>query len=80
VGGTIPVQQGFALRYLLARKMVDLDNLWFSLGVVMVISLLATMTALTVPRFVGMSLTSILLGPSIAAALVIIYSRCRSAK
>src|SRR6476646_5288195 len=70
----------FALRHLLARKMVDLDNLWFSLGVVMVISLLATITALTVQGFVGMSLTSILIGPFIAAALVIIYSRCRSAK
>jgi len=60
--------------------MVDLDHLWFSLGAVLVISLFATITALTVQRFVGMSLTSILLGPFIAAALVVIYSGCRSAK
>jgi len=57
--------------------MVDLDHLWFSLGAVLVISLF---TALTVQRFVGMSLTSILLGLFIAAALVVIYSGCRSAK
>ena len=62
------------------RKMVDLDRLWFSLGVVLVISLIATITALTVQRFVGTSAASILVGPFIAAALVIMYSKCRPAK
>jgi hypothetical protein len=56
------------------------DHPWFSLGVVLVISLLATITALTVQRFVGMSATSILIGPLLAVALVIIYSKCRPAK
>ena len=70
----------FAFRHLLAPKMVNLDQSWPSLGVVLVISLLATITALTVQRFVGTSTTSILVGPFIAGALVIIYSRCRSAK
>jgi hypothetical protein len=60
--------------------MVELDHLWFSLGVVLVISLFATITALTVQRFVGTSATSILVGPFIAAALVIIYSKRRPTK
>ena len=79
VGGTIPVQQGLRSDIYWRLKWL-LDHSWPSLGVVLVISLTATITALTVQRFVGMSLTSILLGPFIAAALVIIYSRCRSAK
>jgi hypothetical protein len=60
--------------------MLDLDHPWFSLGVVLVFSLFATIIALTVQRFVGTSATSILIGPFIAAALVIIYSTWRSAK
>jgi hypothetical protein len=60
--------------------MVDLDHLWFSLGVVLVISLFATITALIVQRFVGTSATSILVGPFIAVALVIIYSKWRATK
>ena len=68
----------FASRHLLAGKMVDLIP--GSLGVVLVIGLIATITALTVQRFVGTSATSVLVGPFIAAALVIIYTKCRSAK
>ena len=60
--------------------MVELDHLWFSLGVVLVISFFATITALTVQRFTGTSATSILVGPFIAAALVIIYSKWRPTK
>lgn len=56
--------------------MVDLDHLWFSLGVVLVISLFATITALIVQRFVGTSATSMLAGPFIATA----YSKGRSTK
>jgi hypothetical protein len=59
--------------------MID-HHYWPSLGVVVVISLFATVVALTVQRFVGTSATSILIGPLLAAALAIIYSRCQSAK
>ena len=79
VGGTIPVQQGLRSDIYWRAKW-RLDHLWFSLGVVLVISLIATITALTVQRFVGMSATSILVGPFIAAALVIIYSKWRPTK
>jgi hypothetical protein len=60
--------------------MIDLRHSWPSLGVVVVISLFATIVALTVQRFVGTSATSILIGPLPAVALAIICSRCQSAK
>ena len=76
MGGTIPVQQGLRSDiYWRAKWLISIS--WFSLGVVIVISLIATITALTVQRFVGISATSVLVGPFIAAALVIIYSKWR---
>jgi hypothetical protein len=60
--------------------MADFDHLWFSVGVVMVIGLIATITALTVQRFVGISAVSVLVGPFIAAALVIIYTEWQPTK
>jgi hypothetical protein len=57
--------------------MVGLDHPWFSLGLVLAIGVFATVAALTVQGFVGMSATSILVGPFIAGGLVIIYSKCR---
>jgi hypothetical protein len=60
--------------------MADLDHLWFSAGVVLVIALIATITALTVQRFVGISAGPILVGPFIAAALVIVYTNWRPTK
>jgi hypothetical protein len=59
--------------------MIDLAHFWFSLGVLLAISLFATVTALTVQRFLGTSVTSILVGPVIATALVIICW-CRPTK
>ena len=57
--------------------MADFDHLWFSVGVVMVIGFIATITALTVQRFVGISA---LVGPFIATALVIIDTKWRPTK
>ena len=70
----------FASRPFLAGKMADLDHLWFSVGMVMVIGLIATITALTVQRFVGISAASVLVGPFIAATLVIIYTKRQPTK
>ena len=72
--------KSFAFRHLCAGKMIDLHHSWPSLGAVVVISLSATVIALTVQRFVGTSATSIIIGPLLAAALAIIYLRCQSAK
>jgi hypothetical protein len=60
--------------------MAHFDDLWFSVGVVIVIGLIATITALTVQRFVGISAASVLVGPFIAAALVIIYIKRQPTK
>ena len=59
--------------------MVDLDHLWFSLGVVRVISLFATITAQTFNASSARR-RSILVGPFLAAALEIIYSKWRPTK
>ncbi len=67
-------------RLLLAGKTADFDHLWFSVGVVVVIGLIATITALAVQRFVGISAASVLVGPFIAAALVIIYTKWQPTK
>ena len=60
--------------------MANLDHLWFSIGVVMLIGLTATISALIVERFVGVSAASVLVGPLIAAAFVIIYTMWRPTK
>jgi hypothetical protein len=60
--------------------MAGLDHLWFSVGVVLVIGLTATISALTLQRVIGNSAASILAGPVIAAALVIIYTKWRHTK
>jgi hypothetical protein len=59
--------------------MID-HHSWPSSGIVVVISLFATVVALTIQRFVGTSATSVLIGPILAAVLAITYSRCQSAK
>jgi hypothetical protein len=58
--------------------MID-HHSWPSSGIGVVISLFATVVALTIQRFVGTSATSVLIGP-LAAVLAITYSRCQSAK
>jgi len=60
--------------------MAHFDDLGFSVGVVIVIGLIATITALTVQRFVGISAASVLVGPFIAAALIIIYTKWQPTK
>ena len=60
--------------------MAHFDDLGFSVGVVIVIGLIATITALTLQRFVGISAASVLVGPFIAAALIIIYTKWQPTK
>ena len=59
--------------------MAHLDQPWFALSIVIAISLFGTVTALIVQYFVGQSLASITIGPLVAVAAVVVFSRCRAA-
>ena len=56
--------------------MAGLDQPWFTLGVLVAISLFATVTALAIQYFAGKSLASILIGPFVAAVAVFVFSKC----
>jgi hypothetical protein len=61
--------------------MVGVTHPWFTLDIVVAISLFATVTALAVQYFVGTSPASIVLGPVLLAAMtVIVLSKLRPSK